>query len=113
MGLDRSPTCGKIIKMKIVSVKKLERYGQKPLSRVRLFVEVRRERLRENLEKRFARPHETYRAEVLPKVLKNELWLAKAYWSQNAGCACGCSPGFLLDVDPAQVGYEAVYVTIK
>ena len=110
--VDKSPVSDNILEMKIVSTKKLERYGQKPLSRVRLFVMVQNEKLRENLAKRFDRPYKAYRAEVLPKVLKNELWLAKASWSQTAGCSCGCSPGFFLDIDPAKVGYEAVFVTI-
>ena len=91
----------------------MERYGEKPLSRVRLFVMTDGGKLVSDILNRFSRPYKAYKAEVLPKVLKNELWLAKASWSQTAGCACGCSPGFLLDVDPAQVGYEAVFVTIK
>ena len=99
--------------LKIKTIKTLKKYGCRPFSRVRLFVEVRGEKLRENLDERFDRPYKAYRAEVLPKVLKDELWLVKASWSQTAGCACGCSPGFLLDVDPSQVGYEAVYVTIR
>lgn len=101
-----------ILEMKIVSVKKMEKYGQKPISRVRLFVMTDGEELMSDILNRFNRPYEAYKAEVLPMVLKNELWLAKASWSQKAGCNCGCSPGFLLDVDPAKVGYEAVYVTI-
>jgi len=99
--------------MKIVSIKKMERYGQKPLSRVRLFVHRDCSKLAVELLERFDKPYKAYKAEVLPKVLKDELWLAKASWSQTAGCSCGCSPGFILDVDPAQVGYEAVFVTIK
>jgi len=49
------------------------------------------------LTTRWQRPEETYR-DLLPEVFKRVGLPSdtKATWSQQAGCACGCSPGFLL-----------------
>lgn len=61
----------------------------------------------EILQERYSKPYNFYRKEVIPVVKK---WLTaegrvdvvqylegKWTWSQKAGCACGCSPGFLGD----------------
>lgn len=61
----------------------------------------------EMLQKRYSKPYNFYRKEVIPVVKK---WLTaegrvdvvqylegRWTWSQKAGCACGCSPGFLGD----------------
>ena len=47
---------------------------------------------------RHNRPYVDYREQVMPEVLK-QMGLpknAKYKWSQKAGCACGCSPGFIV-----------------
>lgn len=101
-------------KIKILKIKTLTSYGERPFSRVRLFLETKDETLCENLAFRHSRPYKTYKQFVLPTVFaKLKISPAKASWSQKAGCSCGCSPGYLLDIDPQEVGYEAIYVTIK
>jgi hypothetical protein len=74
----------------------------------------------QNLIFRRARPSKLYRAllpEALAQLLADKslrdveaLVMAKATWSQRAGCSCGCSPGFVLDA--VDVGYD-VHVTVK
>jgi hypothetical protein len=53
----------------------------------------------EQLLNRRARPVSEYRKNILPEVLKylNLPADTKVRWSQNAGCQCGCSPGFILN----------------
>lgn len=61
------------------------------------------ETIGENLFARRARPMRQWRKDVLPKVF-SELGLAegtRARWSQYAGCTCGCSPAFILDINLA------------
>lgn len=115
MGLDNSPICGNIIKMKILSIK-TGQYGERPVSRVRLFIETKDESVAENLMARMfghSAPYKTYRQEVLPRVFKKlKIDPAKVSWSQKAGCSCGCSPGYVLDINPTVAGFEAVWVTI-
>jgi hypothetical protein len=103
--------------MKIVSIK-TGPYSERPISRVRLFVDAANETVLEKLYARLTGKslpiHKEYR-KLLP-LIKIELCLAanvKSSWSAKAGCGCGCSPGFLLDVHPDKVGYQAVWVTIK
>lgn len=98
--------------MKIVKIK-TGQYGERPLSRVRLFIEERNETVLENLILRYSRPSKAYRKEVLPKVFKKLGIDVSASWSQKAGCSCGCSPGFILDIHPGSCGYEVIWVTIK
>lgn len=71
-------------------------YHKKP----RLYIHVEGENILENLAFRTNRPKELYR-QVLPVIFK-KLGLpedTKAYWSQKAGCSCGCSPGFVLQLE--------------
>ena len=98
--------------VKILNIKTGD-YG--PVSKVRLFIETKNESLVGNLTFRHARPYKTYRKFVLPVVLEKLglSFLPGASWSQKAGCYCGCSPGYILDIHPSKVGYEAVWVTIK
>jgi hypothetical protein len=104
--------------MKIVKIKTGE-YGKKPLSKVRMFVYSNAEAANPLVDfmtgGRYKRPHQAYRKEVLPLVLI-DLMIAsntKVTWSQKAGCSCGCSPGFILDIHPAKTGFEAIWVTVK
>lgn len=50
---------------------------------------------------RRARPVSEYRKNILPEVLKIQGLPAdtKYRWSQTAGCQCGCSPAFILNVE--------------
>lgn len=70
-------------------------YNAKP----RLHVWIDGESVIENLAYRTNRPSKLYRT-MLPEILRR-LGLpadTKATWNQKAGCSCGCSPGFVLDI---------------
>lgn len=70
-------------------------YNSKP----RLYVWVDGENILENFANRFDRPQKLYRS-MLPEIFKAlDLEPVKASWSQKAGCSCGCSPGFILDIN--------------
>lgn len=78
----------------------------------------------ENLENRRTRPYIEYK-KLIPYVLEMAqighfrfFHNVTARWSQKAGCACGCSPGFILDgrLVPVSLGVFGTYdihVTIK
>ena len=99
--------------MKIQKIKTGE-YGEKPLTKVRLFVHNPHETLIENLNGRWHRPHKQYKEELLPTVFKflSLPFCTGAHWNQKAGCSCGCSPGFVLDIHPVKAGFEAIWVTL-
>lgn len=71
----------------------------------RMFIFPDGETIMDNLINRHSRPHQIYKKEVIPLVMKE---LKKKFpdtykkvkdntwkWSQYAGCSCGCSPGFI------------------
>ena len=68
-----------------------------------IYVWLEDENVMENLMNRRDRPSKAYKEFVLPLGLKElgytedeaKAIIKKAYWSQKAGCQCGCSPGFL------------------
>lgn len=69
----------------------------------RIFFSFANETVLENLENRHGRPYNALR-ELIPAILeKAQMGPFRFYhdvaarWSQKAGCACGCSPGFILD----------------
>lgn len=69
-------------------------------AKTRVYVWPAKETILENLQNRRARPLAQWRKEVLPAVFEHlglPSALSKAKWSQSAGCACGCSPGFILE----------------
>lgn len=53
----------------------------------------------EDLENRRRRPHQVYRPLTLDALRQIGLTDIKLNWSQNAGCSCGCSPGFIVTGD--------------
>ena len=68
-------------------------------SAVRMYVWTDDETMLENFANRFDRPTKLYR-KAIPAALA-ELGIAeedcgRIVWSQQAGCNCGCSPGFVL-----------------
>lgn len=78
--------------------------------KTRVYIFIKNENIIENLENRRNRPCDQYRKEVMPGVLK-EMNLpedTKFSWKQNAGCRCGCSPGFII----ADVYGKEVFVNI-
>ena len=66
----------------------------------RIYIFTKGESIIENLENRRQRPATTYKKELLPKLIENikPLQGAKIRWSQKAGCSCGCSPGFIVEI---------------
>lgn len=81
--------------MNIVEIKKIASETRQLHPRVYFW--IKNENVLQNLQNRRCRPVEAYRT-LLPKLFKeiglDEKTLAK--WSQRAGCACGCSPAFIL-----------------
>lgn len=80
---------------------------------LRIYVWLRQETIGENLHNRFNRPEREWR-KLLPQVFEQAripaVFLDRVKWSQKAGCACGCSPGFVVN------GYESqdtVHVNVK
>lgn len=70
-------------------------------TKTRVYIHIKGETLLENLMNRRQRPYTIYKKEVMPAVLE-KMGLSKDTkfrWSQKAGCACGCSPGFIIDSD--------------
>ena len=69
------------------------------MSNTRVYVWPKGETILENLANRHTRPYNEFR-KLLTTILTNAgfscLDAAGAHWSQKAGCACGCSPGFVL-----------------
>lgn len=64
----------------------------------RVYVWEHNETVLQNLFNRRSRPCREYRPIVL-EVLKERYGITdptKVKWSQKAGCACGCSPGFIV-----------------
>lgn len=70
--------------------------------KTRVYVDLAKETIIENLFNRRNRPVAAYRAllnDAATKLYNLGVSFTAAKWSQQAGCACGCSPGFVLDGD--------------
>lgn len=67
--------------------------------KARVYIFIKNENIIDNLQNRHSRPYDQYRKEVMPKVLKKMKLPkdTKFFWSQKAGCGCGCSPGFVIE----------------
>lgn len=102
---------------KIINLQLIPQTGRSKKDKIFIFPEG--ENLIENIINRHSRPHNIYRKEIIPLMLKKlkkeftkwhyQLQNTKWKWDQKAGCSCGCSPGFVGDTD-FQMG---IYVTIK
>lgn len=66
----------------------------------RAYVSIENESIIDNLDNRRHRPSAIYK-EVVAKAFAaidiDEETTGKLRWSQNAGCSCACSPGFIVD----------------
>ena len=98
----------KTMKIKSIQVRELNEY-KKP--RIYFFIED--ETIFDNLMNRRSRPYDEYR-KLLPKVFKKAGIKAdtKARWSQRAGCSCGCSPAFIVDIGHDQFHLEGTEVFV-
>jgi hypothetical protein len=71
-------------------------YGWRNTKKARIYVSPQGETVLENLMGgRFTRPHQAYKALVLPLIRELYGQDLKLAWSQRAGCSCPCSPGFV------------------
>lgn len=77
------------------------------------YIFLPRENVLENLMNRRNRPTTLYKKILLQLVEKTNIKIDKPKWEQKAGCGCGCSPGFLFNVDNGKTYSEEWYVTIK
>lgn len=86
--------------MKVSNITPTSRHRSTRYKQVRLYID-HDETLWENFFNRRARPVTEYRKHVVPAALKYLCLPAdtKVRWSQNAGCACGCSPGFIVPIN--------------
>lgn len=83
--------------------------------KARMYFFHENENVMETFFNRRARSVKDYRA-MMPEILKNltqdfdaeTLATLRFRWSQNAGCSCGCSPGFIID----GIYGKEVFVTI-
>lgn len=79
--------------------------------RPRIYVRPDGETVMENfMEGRHTRPYTLYKQELLPALFRLlGLRDIKVGWSQNAGCSCSCSPGFI--VKEGNVPFD-IHVTV-
>lgn len=76
----------------------------------RAYVHAKGETIWQNLNNRRNRPISLYRSMLLEAHPELE---GRIRWSQNAGCSCGCSPGFIIDHVVRVDGTPAdIYLTI-
>jgi hypothetical protein len=82
--------------VKIVKVNLVPK--EKSSANPRMYFWQKGESVMDNLRNRRGRPHDEYR-KLIPDVLKQVFDVPQTYkarWSQYAGCACPCSPGFIV-----------------
>ena len=65
-------------------------------ARPKAYVFLEGETIFENLANRRSRPVKAYRGLLEMALADAGEENATYYWSQKAGCSCGCSPGFIL-----------------
>lgn len=90
----------------------------KPTPKTRVYFFPQGESLIESLMQRRTRPYNEYR-KLIPGILQDlgvtqdEFSRLSIGWRQNAGCSCGCSPGFIVDGWSAKLSGFDVYVTLE
>lgn len=112
-----------VITVKKIQVKEetpMQRRGEKYRMNPKLYIQIENESIMQNLQNRRTRPHNTYKDEVIPQVIRalekdhpelyRKLQNAKWGWRQDCGCSvCPCSPGF---VATEVTGLETIWATI-
>lgn len=86
--------------LRVSNITPTNRHHSTRYKQVRLYID-HDETLWENFFNRRARPVSEYRKKVVPEALKY-LGLpadTKVRWSQYGGCACGCSPAFIVPIE--------------
>ena len=100
---------------KIENARRVPSFSKRMRSRTVIHFWPRGESVVDNLVNRRSRPYTEYRR-LLPSVyaavgVKDPNSLT-ARWSQKAGCACGCSPGFIVEGYDAQLYRSDVHVDV-
>ena len=74
-------------------------FENKKQTKSRAFFFLANETVLDDLINRHSRPYNEYRRLLVDYLTEQEvkLDLVTIKWSQKAGCACGCSPGFIVD----------------
>lgn len=79
-------------------------------SKSRVFIWPKNESVMDNLVNRRDRPHDAWKRFAEKAAALFDVQADKISWSQKAGCACGCSPGFVIHGD--RPGFD-IHVTIE
>jgi hypothetical protein len=98
---------------KVMKVRKVRVQEDDAWRKPRVYFSIKSESLFENLENRWSRPYKGYRT-LLPEVFKKAdiPQGTKASWRQTAGCSCGCSPAFILDLTAPEYMGKEIFVEI-
>ena len=81
----------------------------------RIYVFPGNETILENFENRRSRPFNAYRKVAL-EALENhfiDVSKLKLKWSQEAGCSCGCSPGFIVEGWDAKLNKNDMFIQLQ
>ena len=83
------------------------RMDEPRMTRSRIYMFPKNESMMENLKKRYNRPVKFWK-KIAENVLDTFLYHDKRMiFSQNAGCTCGCSPGFICKAN----SYHEFFIT--
>lgn len=72
------------------------RASERPDGHSIVYVSVKGETVLDNFVNRRSRPYQALRPIVIEELKKANIQFESIRWSQNAGCSCGCSPGFII-----------------
>ena len=103
------------MELKITNTKLVDAKPARYTYRTKIFIWPEGETLLDNLENRRNRPLKAFRR-VAMEVLDNmgvDKSRLEIKWSQRAGCACGCSPGFIVDGWIEKLHRKDLHVTVE
>lgn len=81
-------------------------------SRSIIYVHPVGETLIDNLINRRNRPIKLWREMAIRALNFSNIEFSKLSWRQNAGCSCGCSPGFIAEDVKRDGQYEALEIWV-
>lgn len=82
-------------------------------SRSIVYVHPKGETLIDNLINRRSRPIKLFREQAVKALADKGITYSKLSWRQNAGCPCGCSPGFIAEDVQRDGVYNALEVWVE
>jgi hypothetical protein len=83
--------------MKFNTTSHIQHYGMSH-KKMRIYLFPKNETIRENIENRRNRDRNLWRKITLQIMKEYGFQNIEMTFSQKAGCACGCSPGFIVDI---------------